>query len=105
MESGYFAWDRKKVWEAIKFTNWIGEHSDVWDNFIHGDKSRAELGFGTTNTPFAFADKPQWIGSGIRHFWKDEPIADHLMGWKRNDAKCPIQLLEGFFEEVRSLRR
>lgn len=105
MESGYFAWDRVKAWEGIKFTDWVGQHSDVFDKLIYGDKSRPEIGFGTTKTPFLFANTPTWIGSGIRHFWKGEAICDHLMAWKREESTCPHKLLPSLFEEVRSLRR
>lgn len=103
MESGYFAWDRIAAWEGIKFTHWVAEHSDVWDRLIYGDKSRPELGFGTTNTPYLFADHPTWEGYGIRHWWKGEPICDHGMGWKRGEHKAPNPILPRLFEEWRSL--
>jgi len=103
MESGYFAWDRVKAWEGIKMTHWIAEHADVFDKIIYGDKSRPELGFGTTNTPFLFANKPQWMGYGIRHHWKGQPIVDHGMGWKRGEHAAPNPILPRLFEEWRSL--
>ena len=103
MESGYFAWDRTKAWEGIKMVHWIAEHSEVWDKLIYGDKSRPELGFGTTKTPYLFADQPTWEGYGIRHWWKGEPICDHGMGFKRGEHKAPNPILPRLFEEWRSL--
>lgn len=104
MESGYFAWDRVAAWEGIKFTHWIAEHSDVFDRLIYGDKSRPELGFGTTNTPFVFADQPQWKGWGIEHFFRGDSICHHGMGWKRGEHAAPNPVLPRLFEWVRSLR-
>lgn len=104
MESGYFAWDRTKAWEGIKMTHWIAEHSEVWDRLIYGDKSRPELGFGTTGTPFLFADQPQWRGWGIEHFWREQSICHHGMGWKRGEHAPPNPVLPRLFEWVRSLR-
>jgi hypothetical protein len=104
MESGFFAWDRTLAWEGIKMTHWIAEHSEVWDRHIYGDKSRPELGFGTTNTPFLFANQPQWMGWGIRHSWKGQTICDHGMGWKRGEHTPPNPILPRLFEWVRSLK-
>lgn len=103
MESGYFAWDRHRAWEGIKMTHWIAEHAEVWDKHIYGDKSRPELGFGTTNTPFLFANAPQWRGWGIEHFWRDTSICHHGMGWKRGEHEAPDPRLPRLFEWVRSL--
>lgn len=104
MESGYFAWDRHKAWEGIKMTHWIAEHSEVWDRIIYGDKSRPELGFGTTNTPYLFATEPHWRGWGIEHTWKGQSICAHGMGWKRGEHAPPNPILPRLFEWVRSLR-
>lgn len=104
MESGYFAWDRVKAWEGIKMTHWVAEHSEVWDQLIYGDKDRPALAFGTTNTPYLFADQPVWMGYGIRHFWRGEAICDHGMGWKRGEHAAPNPVLPRLFEWVRSLR-
>lgn len=104
MESGYFAWDRTLVWKAIQMTHWLAEHSEVWDRHIYGDKDRAALAFGTTGTPYLFASQPQWMGYGIRHFWNDQPICDHGMGWKRGEHAPPNAILPRLFEWVRSLR-
>ena len=103
MESGYFAWDRVKAWEGIKFTHWIAEHSEVWDKLIYGDKDRPYLGFGTTSTPFVFADQPVWRGWGIEHQWRGESICHHGMGWKRGEHAAPNPILPRLFEWVRSL--
>lgn len=103
MESGYFAWDRTKAWEGIKFTHWIAEHSEVFDRIIYGDKSRPELGFGTTNTPYIFDANPIWRGWGIEHEWKGESICFHGMGWKRGEHAPPNLILPRFFEEWRAL--
>lgn len=104
MESGYFAWDRVKAWEGIKMTHWIAEHAEVFDKLIYGDKDRPYLGFGTTKTPYLFADAPMWRGWGIEHFWKGESICHHGMGWKRGDHAAPNPVLPRLFEWVRSLR-
>jgi hypothetical protein len=104
MESGYFAWDRTKAWEGIKMTHWLAEHSEVWDRLLWGDKDRPALAFGTTGTPYLFADKPQWRGWGIEHFWKDQSICHHGMGWKRGEHAAPDLRLPALFEWVRSLR-
>lgn len=104
MESGYFAWDRARAWEGIKMTHWIAEHSDVWDRLIYGDKDRPALAFGTTGTPFLFASEPKWRGWGIEHYWKDQSICFHGMGWKRGDHAAPTLVLPRLFEWVRSLR-
>jgi hypothetical protein len=103
MESGYFAWNRAKVWEGIKMTHWIAEHSEVWDRLIYGDKDRAALGFGATSTPFLFADQPHWRGWGIEHTWKGESLCLHGMGWKRKEHAPPNPILPRLFEWVRSL--
>lgn len=103
MESGFFAWDRTLAWEGIKMTHWVAEHSEVWDKMLWGDKDRPALGFGTTNTPYLFADQPQWLGWGIRHHWKGIPICDHGMGWKRGEHAAPDPRLPHLFEWVRSL--
>lgn len=103
MESGYFAWDRTRAWEGIKMTHWIAEHAEVWDRHLYGDKSRPELGFGTTGTPFLFANEPQWRGWGIEHFWKGTSICHHGMGWKRGEHAAPDPRLPRLFEWVRSL--
>lgn len=103
MESGYFAWDRTLAWEGIKFTHWIAEHSEVFDRLIWGDKDRPYLGFQTTNTPYLFADEPQWVGSGIRHFWRGEAIVNHGMSWKRGEHPAPSPVLPRLFEEWRAL--
>lgn len=104
MESGFFAWDRTLAWEGIKMTHWIAEHAEVWDRIIYGDKSRPELGFGTTNTPYLFANKPHWRGWGIEHFWKDQSLCWHGMAWKRGEHAPPSPILPRLFEWVRSLR-
>lgn len=104
MESGYFAWDRTLAWEGIKMTHWIAEHSEVWDRIIYGDKSRPELGFGTTRTPYLFADQPHWRGWGIEHYWQGQSICHHGMGWKRGEHAPPNPVLPRLFEWVRSLR-
>jgi hypothetical protein len=106
MESGFFAWDRcnPAVWQAIQMTHWIAEHSEVWDKILHGDKDRAYLAFNTFKTPYLFADQPQWLGWGIRHFWKGQPICDHGMGWKRGEHAAPDPRLPILFEWVRSLQ-
>jgi hypothetical protein len=105
MESGFFAWDRCRpdVWTAIQMTHWLAEHSEIWDRMLHGDKDRPYLAFNTTNTPYLFADQPQWLGWGIRHFWKGQPICDHGMGWKRGEHAAPHPRLPILFEWVRSL--
>jgi len=105
MESGFFAWDRSKpqVWQAIQMTHWLAEHSEVWDRLLWGDKDRPALAFGTTNTPYLFANEPQWLGWGIRHHWKGIPICDHGMGWKRGEHAAPDPRLPVLFEWVRSL--
>lgn len=105
MESGYFAWDRQKAWEGIKMTDFVTQHEDTWSKLIFGDKDTPSIGFGATSTPYVFANKPLWIGSGIRHFWREKAICDHLMGWKRGDSKCPHPILPSFFEEVRAMRK
>lgn len=104
MESGYFAWDRTLAWEGIKMTHWIAEHSEIWDRLIYGDKSRPELGFGTTGTPFLFAHEPRWEGWGIHHRWKGQSICYHGMAWKRGEHAAPDARLPRLFEWVRSLR-
>lgn len=103
MESGYFMWDRTAAWEGIKMTHWIAEHSEVWDKILYGDKSRPELGFGTTNTPYLFANQPHWRGWGIEHFWREQSICWHGMGWKRGEHAAPDPVLPRLFEWVRSL--
>jgi hypothetical protein len=103
MESGYFAWDRTLVWPAIQMTHWLAEHSEIWDRILWGDKDRPALAFGTTNTPYLFADQPQWMGFGIRHFWKGVAICDHGMGFKRGEHAPPNPTLPHLFEWVRSL--
>lgn len=103
MESGYFAWDRTKAWEGIKMTHWLAEHSEIWDRLLWGDKDRPALAFGTTQTPYLFADKPQWRGWGIEHFWRDQSICHHGMGWKRGEHAAPDPRLPALFEWVRSL--
>lgn len=104
MESGFFAWDRCKAWEGIKMTHWIAEHAEVWDKLIYGDKDRPALGFGTTNTPYLFANEPHWRGWGIEHTWRGESICYHGMAWKRGEHAAPDPLLPRLFEWVRSLR-
>ncbi len=103
MESGYFMWDRTKAWEGIKMVHWIAEHAENWDKMIYGDKSRPELGFGTTNTPYVFASEPRWQGWGIEHFWKEQSICWHGMAWKRKEHTAPSPVLPRLFEWVRSL--
>lgn len=104
MESGYFAWDRTLAWEGIKMTHWIAEHSEIWDRLLWGDKDRPALAFGTTGTPFLFANEPQWRGWGIEHFWKGQSICWHGMAWKRGEHAPPSPVLPRLFEWVRSLR-
>lgn len=104
MESGYFAWDRTKVWQAIQMTHWIAEHSEIWDKLIYGDKDRPALAFGTTKTLYLFANQPKWRGWGIEHFWRDRSICHHGMGWKRGEHAPPNPILPRLFEWVRSLR-
>lgn len=104
MESGFFAWDRTLAWEGIKMTHWIAEHSEVWDRILWGDKDRAYLGFQSTQTPYLFADKPQWRGWGIEHFHRGESICFHGMGFKRGEHAAPSPVLPRLFEWVRSLR-
>lgn len=105
MESGFFAWDRSdpRTWQAIQMTHWLAEHSEVWDKLLHGDKDRPYLAFNTLGTPYLFADQPQWLGWGIRHFWKGTAICDHGMGWKRGEHAAPDPRLPALFEWVRSL--
>lgn len=105
MESGFFAWDRSRpdIWQAIQMTHWLAEHSEIWDRILHGDKDRPYLAFQTTNTPYLFADAPQWCGWGIKHFWKGTAICDHGMGWKRGEHAAPDPRLPILFEWVRSL--
>lgn len=102
MDSGVFFWNRPKAWEGIKFTNWIGEHSEVWDNFLWGDKDRPYLGFGTTGTPFMMAPECRWMGWGIRQGFREIVIADHAMAYKRGEHNSPHPVIPGFFEEFRS---
>lgn len=104
MESGYFAWDRVKAWEGIKMTHWIAEHSEIWDKLIYGDKDRPALAFGTTKTPYLFANQPKWRGWGIEHFWKETSICHHGMGFKRGEHPAPNLIIPRLFEWVRSLR-
>ena len=104
MESGFFAWDRTFAWEGIKMTHWIAEHSEVWDKMLWGDKDRPALGFGTTGTPFLFANEPVWRGWGIEHYWKGQSICWHGMGFKRGEHPAPTPVIPRLFEWVRSLR-
>jgi hypothetical protein len=104
MESGFFAWDRVKAWEGIKMTHWIAEHSEVWDKLIYGDKDRPALGFGTTGTPYVFAQDCHWRGWGIEHTFRGETICHHGMGWKRGEHAPPNPVLPRLFEWVRSLK-
>lgn len=103
MESGVFFWNRVKAWPGIRFTNWIGEHSEVWDKHIFGDKCRAYLGFGTTNTPFIQSTERRWMDWGIEQSWKGNVIANHSMAYKRGEHNAPDRLIPGLFEEWRSL--
>ncbi len=103
MESGYFAWDRTKAWEGIKMVHWIAEHAEVWDRLLWGDKDRPYLGFGTTNTPYTFANEPHWRGWGIEHTWKGQSLCYHGMAWKRGEHAAPDPMLPRLFEWVRSL--
>lgn len=103
MESGYFAWDRHKAWPGIKMTHWLAEHSEVWDRLLWGDKDRPALAFGTTQTPYLFANAPQWRGWGIEHFWNEQSICYHGMAWKRGEHAPPSPILPALFEWVRSL--
>lgn len=103
MDSGVFFWDRVKAWEGIKMTNWIGEHSEIWDQFIFGDKDRPYLGFGTTQTPFIQSSERTWEGWGIAQSWKGREIARHAMAYKRGEHNSPHPVIPGFFEEYRTL--
>lgn len=102
MDSGVFFWDRVKAHYGITFTNWIGEHSEIWDKFLHGDKDRPILGFGTTSTPFLQSTERTWEGWGIAQSWKGREIARHAMAYKRGEHNSPHPSIPGFFEEYRS---
>jgi hypothetical protein len=104
MDSGCFFWDRVKAWEGIKFTKWLGEHSEVWDRHIYGDKDRPYLGFGTTKTPFIQSMEREWEGYGIKQSWKGRVIARHAMAYKRGEFNAPHPSIPGFFEEYRTFR-
>lgn len=102
MDSGCFFWDRLKAWDGITFSNWIGEHSEVWDKFIFGDKDRPYLGFGTTGTKFIQSTERTWEGWGIQQSWKGELIAKHAMAYKRGEHNSPHPVIPGLFDEYRS---
>lgn len=101
-ESGTFFWNRHKAWAGIQMTSWLGEHSEIWDQHIYGDKDRPYLGFGTTETPFLQSIEREWLPWGIRQLWKGQEISRHGMAWKRGEATPPDPLIPGLFEEWRT---
>lgn len=103
MESGVFFWNRPKAWSGIRMTNWYGEHSEVWDKHIHGDKCRPYLAFGTTDTKFIQSTERSWEGWGISQRWKGREVAKHSMSYKRGEHGAPHPLIPGFFTEWQSL--
>lgn len=102
MDSGVFFWDRHKAHYGIQMTNWIGEHSEVWDKMIYGDKDRPYLAFATTKTPYIQSTERTWEGWGIAQSWKGREIARHAMAYKRGEHNSPHPAIPGFFEEYRS---
>lgn len=105
MESGYFAWDRVKAWQALQMIHFIAEHGEVWDRCFWGDKDYPYLGFETMGVPYVFDAEPRWEGSGISHFWKGERLCNHIMAHKRGEHPAHDPLIPALFEEWRSLQR
>lgn len=104
MESGYFAWDRVKSWEALKLIHWLAEHSEILDQSFWGEKDYPYLGFGNTKTPYIFDAEAHWMGYGIQHRWKEQVLCNHIMATKRGEHAAHNLIIPRFFEEWRSFK-
>ena len=86
MEAGQLLVDKKRLWEAVRFTVWMNSHSEAFYQIAFGDKDLHQMALRKLGLPFSVGDIPDWIGSGMVHRFRGEPVFRHLMEGKRSSG-------------------
>lgn len=95
MEAGQLLLDKKRLWPAVRLTVWMNSHSECFYQLVFGDKDLHQMALRKLGRSFSVADMPTWIGSGMIHHWKGQPVFRHLMEGKRNSAHMlPLDYME-----------
>lgn len=102
METGQFVIDKTQCWVALRWAFWCGEHREVWDKLLLGDKGWFEMGLRTTDSQFLWSDEAEWCGWGIKQSYRGMHWWSHVMGAKRNEARLP-EHIEDIFDQWHEL--
>lgn len=98
METGQFIISKRRAWMALRWANWMGEHREVWDNHLWGDKGWFHMGLRASGVPFIWSHESEVTLWGISQSWKGKEWWQHVMTAKRGEARLPLYIQDYFSE-------
>jgi hypothetical protein len=102
-ETGQMVIDKVTGWMAMRWINWMSEHSDVFYVTFMGDKGVFEAGYRMAESPHLIGGPSTWSGWGISHSFKGREAFTHRMAAKRGE--WPMEpWMQASFDEWKSLR-
>jgi putative mannosyltransferase len=81
LETGLIVLDKSDCWQQLCLTEWMNARSDFWYQHTIGDKDTFYLAWRKLDRPYFLAPACQRLRLfATRHFWADEPVAEHRTG-------------------------
>jgi ADP-heptose:LPS heptosyltransferase len=111
-ETGQIVVDKQRCWQALSLTMWLNENSDLYYQYLHGDKETFHIAFRKLRQSYALVPHPihRLAGTMCQHDFEGRRIFQH-----RNTDKWDFflrnRLVKGFWwerecrEDVRVLQR
>ena len=100
VESGQVLMNKERCWRALNLCLWYNQHSELFYNYVHGDKETFHLAFRKLNVPYAMPARRIYRLPGVmcQHDFQGRRVFQHRNGAKWN-LFGPNRRIPGFWFE------
>lgn len=82
-ETGQILIDKRRCWRELCVTSHANDYSDLWYEYVYGDKDTFKLAWHKCDTPYAMAPDSLWVPPCIHQYGTDgEPLFYHAVQGK-----------------------